>query len=156
MKGRRSSLLVTGIAVAIAFLATYIFGDRPVSPSHPQLDQRVGTSEVIPAGEPRVDHLARLIPEAAERNAVLDVIGRIERGEQLPYRQDGSVFQNREGRLPRHERRYYREYTVPTPGSRTRGARRVVTGDAGEIYYTRDHYRSFIRLDETLRRAGSR
>ena len=61
----------------------------------------------------------------------------------FPYPQDGSVFQNREGLLPDAEPGYYREYTVPTPGSEDRGARRLVVGRDGGIYYTDDHYESF-------------
>jgi ribonuclease T1 len=61
----------------------------------------------------------------------------------FPYAKDGAVFGNREGRLPKQRRGYYREYTVKTPGERTRGARRIVTGAAGERWYTADHYNSF-------------
>lgn len=72
----------------------------------------------------------------------------IERGGPFPYRQDGTVFHNREGLLPSRTRGYYREYTVDTPGLSHRGPRRVVTGgDPPEIYYyTEDHYRSFTEL----------
>lgn len=78
----------------------------------------------------------------AEAIATLELI---EQGGPYPYRQDGSVFQNREGLLPDRPRGYYREYTVPTPGARDRGARRfVVGGDPPAVwYYTADHYRSF-------------
>ncbi len=61
----------------------------------------------------------------------------------FPYPQDGSVFQNREGLLPDEEPGYYQEYTVETPGSDDRGARRLVIGAEGGIYYTEDHYESF-------------
>jgi guanyl-specific ribonuclease Sa len=73
----------------------------------------------------------------------------IERGGPFPYDRDGTVFQNREGRLPGQPRGYYREYTVQTPGSRDRGARRIVAGgDPPEVYYyTDDHYRSFRRVE---------
>jgi len=78
------------------------------------------------------------------------VIETIQRGGPFPYRKDGSTFQNRERRLPDRPRGFYREYTVPTPGERTRGARRIVTG--GEpprvYYYTPDHYRSFKKIPE--------
>lgn len=56
---------------------------------------------------------------------------------------------NREGLLPQRERGYWREYTVPTPGESDRGARRIVAGRGGELYYTADHYRSFVRVKET-------
>ncbi len=67
----------------------------------------------------------------------------IQQGGPYPYRQDGTVFQNRERILPTCSLGYYHEYTVKTPGSSTRGARRIVTGDGGEYFYTADHYASF-------------
>ncbi|MFK4070016.1 ribonuclease domain-containing protein [Streptomyces sp. NPDC029674] len=68
---------------------------------------------------------------------------RIDDGGPFPYEKDGAVFGNFERELPRQKRGYYREYTVRTPGERDRGARRIVTGGGGEIYYTDDHYASF-------------
>ncbi|MHC5907711.1 guanyl-specific ribonuclease [Streptomyces sp. S6] len=67
----------------------------------------------------------------------------IDKGGPYPYSRDGVVFGNFEGRLPKQKRGYYHEYTVKTPGSRDRGARRIVTGQGGEIYYTDDHYDTF-------------
>ena len=64
------------------------------------------------------------------------------------YEKDGAAFGNREGRLPRQGRGYYREYTVATPGLRDRGARRIIAGRDGECYYTDDHYRTFRRILE--------
>lgn len=92
--------------------------------------------------------LDRLPPEAAQ------TLRLIQRGGPFPYRKDGTVFQNRERRLPMQPAGYYREYTVPTPGSPDRGARRIVAGEgttgdvrtSGEYYYTGDHYRSFRRI----------
>ncbi|SCF89058.1 ribonuclease T1 [Streptomyces sp. MnatMP-M17] len=68
----------------------------------------------------------------------------IDAGGPFPYRQDGAVFQNREGILPSQSNGYYHEYTVVTPGSPDRGARRIVTGNRNnEDYYTSNHYASF-------------
>jgi ribonuclease T1 len=64
----------------------------------------------------------------------------------FPFDQDGATFQNREGLLPAHETGYYHEYTVVTPGSEDRGARRIITGSSGELYYTGDHYESFAMI----------
>jgi ribonuclease T1 len=89
-----------------------------------------------------VAHLGGLPPEARQ------TLELIKRGGPFPYRRDGIVFQNRENLLPAQPRSYYREYTVPTPGERTRGARRIVAGQPGEYYYTADHYRSFLRIKE--------
>ncbi|MFF1654317.1 ribonuclease domain-containing protein [Streptomyces sp. NPDC058255] len=62
----------------------------------------------------------------------------------FPYSQDGVVFQNREAVLPSQSTGYYHEYTVITPGSSTRGAKRIVTGKkTDEDYYTSDHYVTF-------------
>jgi ribonuclease T1 len=72
----------------------------------------------------------------------------IRAGGPFPYSKDGTVFGNREQLLPRRERGFYREYTVPTPGSKDRGARRIVCGgqrptQPEACYYTADHYASF-------------
>ncbi len=67
-------------------------------------------------------------------------------GGPFPYEEDGGVFGNYEGLLPDRERGYYREYTVETPGSDDRGARRIVTGEEGELYWTEDHYASFEQV----------
>jgi ribonuclease T1 len=72
----------------------------------------------------------------------------VKQGGPFPYRKDGSTFGNREKHLPVKARGYYREYTVPTPGARDRGARRIVAGRDGEYYYTDDHYNSFRRIRE--------
>ncbi len=74
-------------------------------------------------------------------------ITRIQAGGPFTYPQDGAVFGNRERLLPPHERGYYREYTVPTPGARDRGARRIVAG-GGQYWYSGDHYRTFSRIRE--------
>ncbi|MFN7136030.1 MAG: ribonuclease domain-containing protein [Thermomonas sp.] len=73
----------------------------------------------------------------------------IQRGGPFPHAQDGSVFGNYEGHLPRQPRGWYHECTVPTPGVRNRGTRRIVTGGTPprEWYYTDDHYASFRRFD---------
>ncbi len=70
----------------------------------------------------------------------------IESGGPYPYDQDGVTFENREGILPARPLGYYREFTVETPGSDDRGARRIVVGDSAEWFYTDDHYDSFSRI----------
>jgi ribonuclease T1 len=76
----------------------------------------------------------------------------IRAGGPFPYERDGVVFQNREKILPAARRGHYREYTVRTPGTKSRGARRIVC--AGKpaapdaCWYTDDHYQSFRRILE--------
>ena len=93
-----------------------------------------------PAGVPSVD-LGELPPEVTEALALIDS------GGPFPYRQDGAVFENRERLLPERPSGYYREYTVETPGSDDRGARRIVAGSDGELYWTADHYDSFSWIE---------
>ena len=74
----------------------------------------------------------------------------IRQGGPFPHDKDGTVFGNRERQLPTEKRGYYREYTVLTPGSRDRGARRIVCGGPPRTphacYYTADHYASFRKI----------
>ncbi|AXB44314.1 ribonuclease domain-containing protein [Amycolatopsis albispora] len=70
----------------------------------------------------------------------------IQQGGPYPYPQDDTVFQNRERLLPLCDSGYYREYTVETPGSPDRGARRIVKGEGDEYFYTADHYESFVLI----------
>jgi ribonuclease T1 len=72
----------------------------------------------------------------------------IKQGGPFPYPKDGTIFGNRERRLPAHPRRYYKEYTVKTPGGHGRGARRIIAGSSGEFYYTDNHYNSFKLIKE--------
>lgn len=91
---------------------------------------------------------AEEVPAAQLPHEALETIRLIRKGGPYPYARDGAVFSNREGRLPREKRGYYREFTVKTPGERTRGARRIVAGAGGELYYTDDHYTRFRRVRE--------
>ena len=83
------------------------------------------------------------LPEQAR-----DTLKLIKQGGPFPYSKDDTVFSNYEGLLPAKPTGYYHEYTVITPGSPDRGARRIVAGAPGEYYYTADHYRSFKRILE--------
>ena len=77
-------------------------------------------------------------------------LARIRAGGPFPYERDGVVFGNRERLLPPASRGYYHEYTVPTSGVKSRGARRIVCGGRAaalaECYYSDDHYQSFRKI----------
>lgn len=79
-------------------------------------------------------------------------LANVRAGPPFPYERDGITFGNREGLLPGRERGYYHEYTVPTPGEKTRGARRIICGGAKRspdaCWYTDDHYQSFRKIIE--------
>ena len=105
----------------------------------------VARDERIPASGSEIS-LRELPREARETLALIRSDG------PFPHAKDGTVFGNRERLLPRQPRGYYTEYTVRTPGSRDRGARRIVAGGdpraSGEYWYTDDHYASFRRIRE--------
>jgi ribonuclease T1 len=89
--------------------------------------------------------LASLPPEARRTDQL------IHSGGPFPFARDGVVFGNYEKRLERRPRGYYHEYTVPTPGARNRGARRIICGgnpptEPDACFYTEDHYNSFHRI----------
>lgn len=116
----------------------------------PQLSPTLtGRAPASPAGATTAAD-AFLPPQAQQ------TIGLIQRGGPFPHRQDGTTFQNREGRLPARPRGYYREYTVATPGLSHRGARRIVTGGdpPRDWYYTDDHYDSFRSFQPRTAGAG--
>lgn len=72
----------------------------------------------------------------------------IKQGGPFEFDRDGVVFGNFEKVLPKQARGYYHEYTVKTPGVRSRGARRIISGSVGEYYYSADHYQTFNRIRE--------
>jgi ribonuclease T1 len=131
----RLGLVVVGAVVLVGCEALSAFPTASVSPT-------VGTTTApvdAYSGLLWLD-LTDLPPEAASTLALIESNG------PFPYDQDGAVFQNREGILPDEATGYYREYTVQTPGSPDRGARRIVAGSDGELYWTDDHYDSFSRI----------
>ena len=118
----------------LATLAAFFIGYAAVPAS----------AQKAPAPRPAVTDIAatELPPEARETIALIRKKG------PYPYAKDGVIFGNREAMLPPQKRGYYHEYTVRTPGERTRGARRIVTGSGGEIFYSADHYATFRRVRE--------
>jgi len=107
--------------------------DARLAPATPTTDLRTMT-------------VAQLPPEGR------DTLVLIADGGPFPYSKDGVTFQNREGILPKQKSGFYQEYTVETPGSSDRGARRIVSGKDGARFYTDDHYDSFR---EVVSGAGS-
>lgn len=108
-----------------------------------------------------------LSPEISDPGRVsllLDIVARVYNGQPLPFPKDGVVFANRESRLPAQQAGYYREYTVlPPAGSPSditvggrpfrisppqgrRGAERLIIGGGEFLYYSPDHYTTFIPL----------
>lgn len=119
----------------------------------------VGVSEAPPATAPADTTPEETTVETARQVSDLPVasiedlpaqaaetLALVESGGPYPYDQDDGVFGNREGLLPDQYDGYYREYTVETPGSDDRGARRFIVGADGEVYYTSDHYDSFAEV----------
>lgn len=110
-------------------------GGKPTSTPTPR-GQPAATND----GLPPIDF--SILPSEARQTILL-----IDKGGPFPYDRDGITFGNRERLLPIRADGYYREFTVITPGSSDRGARRIVAGQDGELYYTDDHYESFKRVN---------
>ena len=110
----------------------------------PATTHRPATTDIR---SPAIDHgdaLPAFLPAQARA-----MVQRINHGGPFDHSQDGAVFGNYEGLLPKQPRGHYHEYTVETPGARNRGARRIITGGTPPAvwYYTDDHYRSFHRFE---------
>ncbi|MGV8933555.1 MAG: ribonuclease domain-containing protein [Gallionellaceae bacterium] len=86
---------------------------------------------------------AQTITESSLPTEARTTLRLIKKGGLFPYPRDGVTFGNYEKRLPKQYRGYYHEYTVKTPGVRSRGARRIVCGQPVECYYSDDHYQTF-------------
>jgi ribonuclease T1 len=130
-------------AAAIKFALTSVVwvavASSPLAQARSQADRpREGSPAVIKVAE---------LPR--EGRATYELI---RQGGPFPNGKDGAVFGNRERMLPHATRGFYREYTVPTPGSRDRGARRIVCGGPERApyacYYSADHYASFRLIVE--------
>ncbi|MGW1890721.1 ribonuclease domain-containing protein [Streptomyces sp. NPDC002004] len=143
----RAALVLCLAALLTGLLSGLLSGCSPTATTHPATGGRsasagsAASAAAVPtpgwARGMRTVAVGALPPEARETLRLID------RGGPFPYAKDGVVFGNFERRLPQHPRGYYHEYTVRTPGSQDRGARRIVTGTGGETYYTDDHYASF-------------
>ncbi|MFI9202001.1 ribonuclease domain-containing protein [Streptomyces sp. NPDC053048] len=128
-------------AALVALASTLLLGAPAVAA--PQAAAPHAASVSVPAEKIVGDICHSDLPSQAH-----DTIRLIESGGPFPYPKDGTVFSNRENVLPKQARGYYHEYTVKTPGSPDRGARRIVAGQkTREDYYTADHYRTFDRVD---------
>jgi RNAse (barnase) inhibitor barstar len=122
---RNPRLLITAIALLLLGLVANHFLQRPPAPQFAPDLQGTPTARAPATATPGRDNgLPAFLPTEARQTIAL-----IQRGGPFPHRQDGTTFGNREQQLPQRPRGYYREYTVDTPGARTRGTRRIVTGD---------------------------
>ncbi|MFG2142397.1 ribonuclease domain-containing protein [Streptomyces sp. NPDC048650] len=131
-----SALLLGGTAVAAPAVATpHHAATAYAAPAHATTVQVNAVGDICYSKLPSQAH---------------DTLGLIEKGGPFPYPKDGTVFDNREGILPAQSTGYYHEYTVITPGSPDRGARRIVAGEKkNEDYYTADHYETFDLVDRS-------
>lgn len=144
MRTLKPLLLLVVLAVAALLWGRHTPEPTPQGTAAPHgsvVPQDAAAPRTTPA---RSDSLPSFLPPEAA-----DTLRRIASGGPFDHRQDGVVFQNREGRLPAKPAGYYREYTVDTPGLDYRGARRIITGGKPPqiYYYTDDHYRTFRQFE---------
>ncbi|HYC93306.1 MAG TPA: ribonuclease domain-containing protein [Thermoanaerobaculia bacterium] len=142
-KAQPLAFLVVALAVVLTGWWQQQSGAPAPAPSAVEGSPPAGPAASSPPASSRLDPIP-----ADHRPQLEQTLALIAKGGPFPYEKDGTVFQNREGKLPQRPRGYYREYTVPTPGASNRGARRVVQGRDGDTWYTSDHYKTFVRIDE--------
>ncbi|MCW2523996.1 MAG: guanine-specific ribonuclease [Frankiales bacterium] len=142
------ALIILLLLLGIGYGVRALDGNGGGSGGHPAGPSATATASPTATATTAATHpvnggiaLSALPPQAA------DTVRLIERDGPYPNREDGEVFDNAERHLPIRPNGYYHEYTVATPGSADRGARRIITGSAGQYYYTADHYDSFISVD---------
>lgn len=152
---RRSPFTLLGALLVVLLLwwSQSQSQDEPAPPPAPSSGAEPSVDSIGPAQtSPQRDQdspdpalatvrLADLPAEAQEVVAAIDAGGPFAHPDS-----DGSRFGNYEGVLPQRPRGHYRKYTVPTPGLDHRGARRIVVGADGVMYWTDDHYASFARI----------
>ena len=142
--GRRLTVALVGL-IALVVVGWFV-KDNVANPETPPTSVPPSASQLAVPGASSskldVQALSKLPVEAAKTWKLIEAKG------PFPYpRNDGVTFENREKRLPQQKSGYYKEYTVPTPGSPDRGARRIVTGSEKEVFYTGDHYSTFVVVD---------
>lgn len=144
---RRRLIVVGAVAAVLVLLLAALLGywARRSGDTVPAVTATV-TASGAPAGRATPVSGLHTIAVAALPQQARNTLVLIDKGGPFPYDRDGIVFGNNEKILPARPRGYYREYTVPTPGERDRGARRLIVGRDGDVYYTDDHYDSFRQV----------
>lgn len=143
--GRRLTVALVGL-IALVVVGWFV-KDNVANPERPPASIPPSASALAVPGAKAGMDVKALSSLPAEAGATWKLI---ESNGPFPHpRNDGVTFQNREKRLPQKDSGYYKEYTVPTPGSPDRGARRLVTGKEKEVFYTGDHYSTFVVVDVT-------
>ena len=134
------------ILLAIVILAVTMWNRHAGTPAIVTPNSTSANGEFVSRPPPGANDGTASLPAQAH-----EMVQRIQQGGPFEHSQDGAVFGNYEGLLPKQPRGYYHEYTVETPGARNRGTRRIITGGTPPVawYYTDDHYRSFRRFEAT-------
>ncbi len=156
---------ITGVAAVGAAVSTHFVssaagsyvagdqeaGDRSINNAMTTFGVVAGGVEGLMMARGQLASYAANASKAKVTPELQKTIDRIKSGGSNPHPNDGIVFKNREGLLPQRSQGYYREYVHPTPGVSGAGSQRVVVGSNGEIYYSQDHYKTFVKLGTSLK-----
>ena len=153
MNAKKALATVVLAAVASLLLLGVRHLERPPAAAPVGVPRVAPRSGTVPAPVPSAAPALALGDPALERQVALvidgmDGTGRPPAGVAQGGRRGGrrGSFENAEGRLPRQAGGYYTETDVWPRGPGGRGAQRLIFGRGGEVYYTADHYRTFVRI----------
>ena len=130
----------------VSFVQVIVTSGVPAPASAPTKAAKVATPKLANTSLPKSADGLRVVAVSDLPREAQHTVKLIQQGGPFPYSRDGVVYQNLERQLPAKPRGYYHEYTVVTPGASDRGARRIIAGGSSELYYTADHYASFVRV----------
>jgi ribonuclease T1 len=139
------ALVVLVAALVVAYVVKGLESDQGTGTPFPSASASASAS---PSGSRSASASAQGIALSSLPAQAAQTVRLVQAGGPFPYpANDGVVYHNLNHDLPRAPDGYYHEYTVPTPGEQTRGARRLVRGNRGEYWYTGDHYGTLVRVD---------
>ena len=147
---KKVKLMATIICVVFAFLIYLIFSNMLTGSEDIQVEEPEAQTESYTEDEN--DSVLMSLPQNVQESYADYEANHWEfKSDKTEGTHDGSNFKNKEGVL-RHEddngnQVHYREYDVNNKEQgRGRDAERFVTGSDGSVYYTNDHYESFVRI----------
>lgn len=122
---QKNRLIMAGIflifAIVVSIFQYFQDNQNPFPPPKTEITENTNISDIQQKTREKV---LKILDDAE----VQKTLERIKNSDEY-YNKDGAIFLNRERKLPiKKDREYYSEWTVKTPGEKTRGTKRIVVG----------------------------